>query len=192
MARADAQRVVLGLIRETNGIWDSKTKLFQAFYFAHLYYARDFPGILTDWPIAHMTQGPGIYNSSALFSSLTNKGYLKIERIEEGPFPEFRFVLTQQGLSGPLLPADALDAVSKAAAFVSPRTVAEVSQITHEHSRAWNEGKSGSILDIYVDLIPGDEFETKQKRLAELDEQLALALVDQQIQTENNVASVAR
>jgi hypothetical protein len=59
MARIDAQRLVLELIRSAGGAWDGKARLFKAFYFAHLYYARSEPGILTDWPIVRTPRGPG-------------------------------------------------------------------------------------------------------------------------------------
>ena len=35
---------------------------------------------------------------------------------------------------------------------------AELSDLTHEFSRSWNSASEGQELNIYVDLIPDDEF----------------------------------
>ena len=49
------------LIRQSAGDRiEGKTRLFKAFYFAHLFYARSAVDYLTDWPIVRMPQGPGI------------------------------------------------------------------------------------------------------------------------------------
>src|SRR6266545_3869086 len=66
--------------------WDGKTKLSRAFYFAHLYYARDEPGILTDWHIVRTPQDPGIHNQVVLLKGLVKNGFLTIEAIHEGPY----------------------------------------------------------------------------------------------------------
>src|ERR1700733_1970508 len=97
MARTKARNVVLELIRcAKDGVWDGKTKLFKAFYFAHLYFAKLQPGILTDWPIARMPQGPGIHMSNLIFEELQREGLLQVEETQEGPYPECRYCLTEQ------------------------------------------------------------------------------------------------
>src|SRR5207248_1895373 len=87
MAKTEAQHVVLELIRSAGGTWDGKTRLAKAFYFAHLYYTRDEPGILTDWSIIRTPHGPGIHNSSVLLKGLVKNGFLTVEQIHEGPYP---------------------------------------------------------------------------------------------------------
>lgn len=181
MARTDAQRVVLELIRSAGGAWDGKAKLSKAFYFAHLYYAAAAPGILTDWPIIRTPQGPGIHNSSVVLQGLVKNGYMTVEKTREGPYPDSRYRLTAKAAAEPPLPDDARAAVKAAAEFVTPRTAAELSQLTHERSRSWREAKDGDVLDVYIDLIPDEEYEAGQEQLAELDQQLTAALLDQQI-----------
>jgi len=181
MARTDAQRVVLELIRNAGGSWDGKTKLSTAFYFAHLYYAGKEPGILTDWPIVRTPQGPGIHQVSTLLRGLVKNGYVTTERTQEGPYPEYRYRLTGKAAAEPPLPEDARAAIQAAATFVASKTAAELSQLTRERSRSWIEGKHGDTLDIYIDLIPEDEYEQEQQKLADLDRQLTAALLDQQI-----------
>jgi len=181
MPRSNAQRVVVELIREAGGTWDGRTRLFKAFYFAHLYYANSAPGILTNWPIVRMPEGPGIQDSAVLFQELIENGYITIERIREGPYPECRYRLTEAGANQPCLDADAQAAVKLAVGFVAPRSAPELSQFTHDHSRSWRQGKDGDILDIYVDLISADEFETEQRNLAHLNEQISLAVLGKEI-----------
>jgi hypothetical protein len=60
-----------------------------------------------------------------------------------------------------------------------PKRADELSQIAHERSRAWREGKPGAILDIYVDIIPEDAFEEEQKKLAVLQRAMTKALGDE-------------
>lgn len=172
MARTDAQRVVLELIRSAGGAWDGRTRLSKAFYFAHLYYAAAAPGILTDWPIVRTPQGPGIHNGSVLVQGLVKNGYLSVETTREGPYPDSRYRLTAKAAVEPPLPDDARAAVKDAADFVTPRTAAELSQLTHERSRSWREARDGDLLDIYIDLIPDEEYAAGQEQLAELDQQL--------------------
>lgn len=181
MARTNAQRVLLELIRGGGGTWDGKSRLFKAFYFAHLYYAGKEPGILTDWPIIRTPQGPGIQNSAPLLGGLVKNGFLTVEPIQEGPYPESRYKLTEKAIPEQPLPADALTAIQAAANFVLPKSASELSQLTRERSRAWLEAKDGDALDIYVDLIPDDEYEQGQEQVAALDRQITTALLDQQM-----------
>ncbi len=172
MPKATARQVVLELIKQTGGNWVGKTRLFKAFYFAHLFYAGTEAGILTNWPIARMPQGPGIHNSHELLSGLEKDGRLQIELTNEGPYPEYRYRLGPSADMEQGLPDHAKEAVKKAAEFVSNHTAAELSQLTHDYSRSWNEGKDGDVLDIYVDLIPDDEYLEEKQKLLELDRQL--------------------
>src|SRR5262245_54707294 len=114
MARTHARDVILEILRQADGEWTGKTKLFKAFYFAHLYYANKRPGRLTDWPIARMPQGPGIHNSQELFSSLIQDGYLLVEPVHEGPYPEHRYRLTDKGKEAASPPEDAQAAIRDA------------------------------------------------------------------------------
>jgi hypothetical protein len=172
----DAREVILHLIRAADGAWSGKTRLFKAFYFAHLYYAAENPGLLTDWPIARLPEGPGIDDSASLFGKLVAQDYITIERTHEGPYPEFRYRLTDKAklLNPPEKQAKL--AIEKAAEFARAKLASELSNLTHEHSRSWKKGANGDILDIYVDLIPDDEFEKEQADTANLDRAMMEAL----------------
>ena len=176
MPRTKAQDVILEVLRNTDGEWTGKTKLFKAFYFAHLDYALEQPGLLTDWPIVRMPQGPGIDKSHLLFDGLVREGYLIVERVHEGPYPECRYRLTDKGREEKRPPEDARAAIKEATLFCLSRTAAELSQLTHERSRSWREGKDGEVLNIYIDTIPEEEYERRQAVIEQLDKQLAETL----------------
>ena len=176
MPRTTAQDVILEILRAGDGEWTGKTKLFKAFYFAHLYYAEAQPGLLTHWPIARMPQGPGIHMSRELFAGLVQDGLMLVEPVHEGPYPEYRYRLTDKGRDAARPPEDVRAAVREAVSFCLPRTAVELSQITHERSRSWIESRDGELLDIYIDIIPDDEYEKRRAEMEQTDKQLQTAL----------------
>jgi hypothetical protein len=84
--------------------------------------------------------------------------------------------LTEKGTAA--LPTDegVRRAIRQAAEYALPLRASELSQITRERSRAWREGSEGEALNIYVDLIPDEEYEAGEARLERLEEALAEAL----------------
>jgi hypothetical protein len=175
MARTTAHDLVLEILRNADNEWTGKTRLFKAFYFAHLYYARDNPGRLTTWPIARLPKGPGIHDSATLFRDLERGGYLTIEHVHEGPYPEERYRLTEKGQQLRDVPEDARAAIKEATLFCKDKSAAFLSQLTHEYSRSWTDGKDGEILNIYLDLIPDDEYTIRQETIDEMDKLLERA-----------------
>jgi hypothetical protein len=172
MPATDAQNVILEIIRQVGGTWTGKTKLFKAFYFAHLYYDKNRPGRLTDWSIARMPEGPGIDNSKVLFDALFDNGLLTEEQVDEGPYPEYQYRLTPKGQGAPSPRDDAVQAIMEAVEFCKDKTATKLSEITHERSRSWKLGKNGDILDIGLDLIPDDEYERGKEDLKHVDQVL--------------------
>lgn len=174
MPRTTAKDVILEILRAADGEWSGKVKLHKAFYFAHLYYANEHPGFLTDWPIAKLEHGPGIHDDEPLIRGMVDEGILEVERVHEGPYPEYRYRLTGKGReAGPEVPDDARLAIEKAALFSRDRTGSELSFLTHERSRSWNEAQMGEVLNIYIDTIPDDEYQRRQRQMKELSKNLA-------------------
>jgi hypothetical protein len=172
MPQLSAQDVILEILRTSDGEWVGKTRLFKAFYFAHLYFAKENPGILTSWPMARMPQGPGINNSDELFEQLESIGLVSLEKVHDGPYTEYRYRLTPKGNSQAAAPEAAKRAIEQSVNFCKDKTAAQLSAITHERSRSWNYGQNGDILDIYIDIIPDDEYQKRQKELARLNSAL--------------------
>lgn len=163
--RTKAKRVILELIRQAGGEFVGMTRLYKAFYVAHLLYAENEPGFLTTWPIVRMPHGPGIESGEDLLVELELTGLLDVERVREGPWTTARYKLTDRGLaSQPLDPAEQR-AVREAVEFVQSKSAVEVSELTHEHSRSWLAARDGQVLNIYIDMIPDDEFRRREREL---------------------------
>ena len=178
MTQLSAEDVVLAILRQADGEWSGKTRLSKAFYFAHLYYSMDRPGLLTDWPITRMPQGPSIDKGDKLLADLVARGLITVEHFHDGPYPENRYRLTDKGWHAGAVPEDAQRAIEKATIFCQDKSAAELSQITHESSRSWNQAKDGDILDIYLDTITDDEYERRKTEVARLNDLLTTVLGD--------------
>ncbi len=163
--RAKAKRVIVETIKQAGGAFTGKTRLYKVFYIAHLLYAEQQRGYLTNWPIVRMPHGPGIDGGDELIAELELSGILELHRVPEGPWATTRYQLTGDKRGGDKLSAAETRAIKQAADFVRKRTAAELSELTHEHSRSWIEARDGQPLDIYIDVIPDDEFERRQREI---------------------------
>jgi hypothetical protein len=168
-----AEQVIYEIIRQMRGELVGKTKLFKAFYFAHLIYAENSTGFLSEWPIVRMPHGPGIHASSELERDLVDAGAITKEDIKVGPFPTVLYKIAGGTCPGGTLPEPAVAAIQKAVSFVRDKSAAELSELTHEHSRSWNQALDGDELNVYIDMIPDDEYESRKRRLGALHQDLA-------------------
>ncbi len=172
MPITSARIVILEILRSAEDELTGKTRLHKAFYFAHLYYAGEKPGVLTNHPIARLTNGPAIHRGEDLIAELVRDGLITVDPIHEGPYPEQRYRLTELGKSAERPSVEACFAIERATRFCQSKTAAELSELTHEHSRSWREGKDGDLLEIYVDLIPDEEFYSRKEDVLQLQQQL--------------------
>ncbi|HEV2970812.1 MAG TPA: hypothetical protein VGY55_12645 [Pirellulales bacterium] len=164
-----AKQIIVEIVRLSGGKFDSTTRLFKAFYFAHLYYARIAPGYLSDWPIVRMPRGPGIDDGRALLEELAEEGLLEIRAIPTGPYTQMQYRTASRSNSLGPLPLNAIDAIRDAVNFVNSRTAAELSDLTHECSRSWRSAKDGDELNIYADLSTDEDFANRQEAFKRLD-----------------------
>jgi hypothetical protein len=171
MAVLDTKQAILEIIRKSDGEFTGKTRLHKALYFAHLIYFEMTPACLTDCEFARLPQGPGIHNGNAILKELEDTGLLAREVFHDGPYLETRYRLTAQAKQTPTpFPAKADLALQRAVDFVRGKSAAELSQYTHEYSKSWNLARrEGELLDIYIDVIPDDEFERREKKLQEME-----------------------
>jgi hypothetical protein len=163
-----ATGIIAEIIRQAGGELTGTTRLYKAFYFAHLYYAESAPGYLSDWPIVKLPTGPGIGSGSQLLAEMKDAGILATDHVQVGPFQAVRLRLTGKEPAGDPLPADAVDAIRRAVQWVQDKAAGELSELTHEFSRSWNLAKDGEELSIYIDLIPEDEYARRDKSLEEM------------------------
>jgi len=160
-----AEQLILEILRQAGG-WLGRTKLYKAFWLAHLYYANENLGFLSDWPVVRMPKGPGINDGTRLLRDLAEAGAIETEEGCIGPFPEKRSRLLDGGYRPALDPAG-VAAVQSALAFIAEcGTAKDLSDWSHGFSRSWRETPDGYELDIYSDQIPDDEY-LERKRLVD-------------------------
>jgi hypothetical protein len=170
--RAKAKRVIAEIIRQAGGKFTGKTRLYKAFYVAHLLFAEHDRGYLTAWPIVRMPHGPGIDCGDELITELELSGILERKQEPEGPWQTARYELTRAGRSEGKLSAAETRAIKEAVEFVGSKTATELSDLTHEFSRSWLEARDGQPLNIYIDIIPDDEYETREREIDALHREL--------------------
>ena len=171
--RERAKEVLCMILAASEGELKKKVALYKAFYYAHLYYWKIGQGTLTDYPIVRMPQGPGIDEGNSLLEELEAEGKIRIERENYGPYTEYAFSLVEA------YPVDRNSlryrAIDSAVDFVREKSAAELSQITHDYSRSWQEANNGDELNIYLDLLDEDEYSLILKQSREAEEMIAHA-----------------
>ncbi len=167
--RDRAKQIILQILRQAGGSL-GKTKLFKAFWLAHLFYAKNSAGYLSGWKIIRLPHGPGIDNGDDLILQLKRSGDITLSHEPKGPYTETVCQITEQG-SQKNLPPGAVEAIDTAVKVVGMHdSAAQISEWSHEVSRSWNATPNGSELDIYSDLIPDDLYFERKQKLEELNQ----------------------
>ena len=172
--REQAKAIIREIIRQSGGAIANRTNLYKAFYLAHLYYYRDTGRILTDWPIVRMPKGPGVDQGRELTEEMRSGGDILIGSQSVGPYEGEVFTIRRESPSSGLDSA-ARAAIQEAVEFVSHRSATELSDILHEHSRSWQSAQDGEPLNIYLDLIPDNEYERLSAQHRRLEASFAAA-----------------
>lgn len=166
--KEQAKDVICRIIAAAGGELNKKVALYKVFYYAHLYYWQEGEGTLTDYPIVRMPNGPGIDCGSKLLKELEAEGRIRIKYDPEGPYSEYSYSLIQPYTIDPNDPKYC--AIEKAVEFVKGRNAAELTQITHEHNRSWQQAADGEELNIYLDVLEDEENLAMNNRLKEAEE----------------------
>jgi hypothetical protein len=168
LSREAAKSVICDLLAANGGTMRGKVRLNKAFYFAHLYYWREADGVLTDYPIVRLPHGPCINDASELLAELSEEGRISVQVGRAGPYQEYVYRLQCDWQVDRNSPTG--KAIYDAIELVEGRTGADLSELTHEHSRSWQTTPNGQEMDIYVDLIEDDELERMRKAVAAVKE----------------------
>ena len=156
----DAKDLVRLIVAIAGGRLEGKTRLFKAFYAAHLFHYKSTGRPLTDYPIVHMPHGPGIHNSAAIFGALIDSGELGWEVDRSGVYPEESFSLLAPMQVDPADPR--YQAVSEAVEWAKSKSAAALSLETHEKSRSWRDTTDGEEMYVYADLLTDEEVEQRK------------------------------
>jgi hypothetical protein len=153
-----AKRILVELVRQAGGQVHSKTRLFKAFWRAHLSYAANNPSYLSTWPIIRTPQGPAIGDFDVLLSEMLHDRWLTIDEVQVGPTWAIAFSL------GPSCPPSTFSAE----ALEALRTGVQASDQPHDDSPIWRETPDGEEMDIYVDLLSPADRERLESNFAAL------------------------
>lgn len=162
-----AKEIILEIVRASGGKLDGSTRLYKAFLIAHLFCYRDSSRLLSDWPIVHMPNGHGIDEGEMLLRELVAEGRLQTSTHWVGPFRETRFMVAKDGADH-ALGGDERRAIRKTARFVKGKSGKELSDLVHEHSRSYKQGKSGEELNIYIDILSDEEYDAQRRLVSEV------------------------
>jgi hypothetical protein len=168
--RDRAKQIILYILKQAGGAL-GKSRLFKAFWLAHLYYAKNAPGYLSSWKIVRLPHGPGIDKGDELILQMKKTGDVAVDHEPRGPYTEMVCKLTEQ--SGLIdISEEAIKAIKIAVKVVTELhdSVEQISEWSHEVSRSWGSTPNGEELDIYSDLIPDDVYLERQLNLKELNE----------------------
>lgn len=162
---AEAKAVICDLIAAAGGVFCGTVRLNKAFYFAHLYYWRDEADILTDYPIVRLPNGPCIDQYDLLLEELADEGRIAISTRPLGPYTETVYRLAEDRViegDGPRATA-----ILRAVEFVESHSALELSDLTHEHSRSWQETPNGREMNIYADVLSDEQIWELKARAAQ-------------------------
>jgi hypothetical protein len=159
-----SEELVAAIIAAAGGVLHGKTRLYKAFYAAHLAFWKRGNGYLTEETMVKMPHGPGIHGGNKLLAHLEQIGSIVIDQSDDFFYPEFKYRLVG---TPPQVSREQLAAIEEAVKWIEGRSAAQLSQETHDKSISWNEASEGDALDIYVDLMDYDEYLSVQDRLEE-------------------------
>lgn len=159
--REQAKNLICDIIEMEGGNIAGLTRLYKAFYYAHLYYWECGTGVLTSYPVVRMPRGPAIDDGPALLNELKGEGAIHMSVQMNGPYKENVISLSVRRHCDPS--SDRYKAIKAAIEQVKGKTASQLSEETHAYSRSWQSGKDGQELDIYVDLMDDMEFQKMQE-----------------------------
>ena len=105
-----------------------------------------------------MPNGPGIDCGDRLLAEMIQDSLLARETQQVGPYTEDVFTIPSESERPISLDKDELEAIKSAVKWVKDKTASKLTEITHEHSKGWNMGEDGDIIDPYIDGLSDEEF----------------------------------
>lgn len=171
-----AKQIIVEIIRQAGGVLDFKTRLFKAFYHAHVHFADNQPGYLSSWPIVRMPRGPGIDKFDVLIGELMAEGRVTTHQIEVGENQAFQFCLGDAPQRSSVLPDGADESIAFGVQQVAGKSAKQVSTESHQVSRAWRQATDGQELNVYLDVLGDDEYRRRAIRVSEIGRALDAAM----------------
>ncbi|MBI3099479.1 MAG: hypothetical protein HYY93_14815 [Planctomycetes bacterium] len=162
--RSRAEDIIVGLIAAagSDGL-KLKTRLFKAFYYAHLHYFRKTGDLLSAWPIVHMPKGAGIDEGTKIVRELIGSGRIRGVPARAGDYDTTHYFL------GSVPKARVFDpqvqkSIRWAVAFVAGKSATDLSDLMHRTSESWKCSRNGGEMDWTIDTLSEPDLTEMQKR----------------------------
>ena len=97
ISRGRAKAVLAAILLSAGGELAGKTRLYKAFYHAHLWYFQNHPGTLTDWPFFRGPHGPALDDGDSLLAEMVADGIIARSSRPAGGYDEQVFKLLTPG-----------------------------------------------------------------------------------------------
>jgi uncharacterized phage-associated protein len=166
-AREKAKLILAAIVDSAGGSFAGKTRLYKAFYFAHLIHLRDHDRPLSDQSVVRMPQGPAVDQGTALLAEMSAAGMIRQTQRPNGPYVEEVFTLIT---IPPSLPPDERATIDRTVEWIGDRSARELSDLTHEHSNTWLETPNGVEMNLYADLLSRTEYDDLLQRQRDAEE----------------------
>ena len=172
--REEAKRLILQIVAIAGGRLDGTSRLNKAFYAAHLIYWKEQHGVLTDYPIVKLDNGPGIDDYLGLIDELVAEGNLDAVSETRGPYEQTTLILKTPVVIDPR--DSKFDSIRRAVDWVNAYTTPELSRITHDRPSYRNQPRIGHEQAIYLDVLSDDEYDRVRAACEEVDDAFRIAL----------------
>jgi hypothetical protein len=155
----DAKRIIAAIISASGGQFTGRTRLYKAFYRAHVEYWKAQSRRLTKHQLVCMPQGPGIDGGDLLIDEMVRDKTIKTSRVIHWHMTSEKYTLLDTGAV--TVNEDEMDAVHKALEWLAGLTATEASNKSHAQSRSWNLAKEAGLgvpLQYELDALNDDEY----------------------------------
>lgn len=164
----EAKRIILGIIQKSGGSLEGRTRLYKAFYAAHLFYWQKHGLYLTTHPIVCMPNGPGIDGGHNILRRLRQEGIVRVSLRSAGPHMVDVYELVPGATVE--LEATEAEAIEEALKWIEGKSGTAISEESHAASVTWTEaaerGEYGKSLHIFLDSLSEEELDTKRELAA--------------------------
>jgi len=160
-----AKKIICALVYFSGGVFEGKTRLNKAFWRAHVFYYKNGPGLLSQYPIARLPEGPAIDDLDDVLVVLEREGRIELSSQSKGKYEETVISLSS---SPPTLDEEEEAAVKEAIQWIKHKTAAQAADESHRLSTGWKESKNGDIIDVAFDALSASELDSIKKERARI------------------------
>jgi hypothetical protein len=171
--REAAKALILKILAISGGELEAESRLNKAFYAAHLLYWKKHKGVLSDYPVVKLPNGPGVDRLREILAELQAEGRIEIVKGVKGPYPQTTVRLRAVVQVDPSAPE--FDSIRKAVSWVRHRSTRKLAELTHDRP-SYDGTRIGYEQAIYLDLLSEEEFETVSESCAAADAAFRAAL----------------